>query len=312
MLLFAYLCATISADCADNQEITMSPIQIIPSELSEKDCFHIVDRHKRQFTYPLHCHNTMELNFVHRGNGVRRTVGDSVETIGELDLVMIGSGKLGHVWEQGDCTAPDVREITIHFSADIFSGVLDKNQFESVREMFKMSQLGIAFDFQAILKVYSLLDALTEEQNSFEQFLFFEKLIYLLSKSQYRVLSSTASISRQSPLPDSRSNLVKQYLEDHFTEDISLTELAQKVNMSPSALSRYFKQSFGENLSTYLIGLRLEKASRILVDTTDHVADVARACGFQNLSNFNRMFKLRKGLTPKDFRARYKKNKHIV
>ena len=290
----------------------MSSVQIIPSELSEKDCFHIVDRHKRQFTYPLHCHNTLELNFVHRGVGVRRTVGDSVERIGELDLVMIGSEKLAHVWEQGECTAADVREITIHFSADIFKGVLSKNQFETVREMLKMSQLGIAFDTQAVLRVYSLLDELTVEQDSFEQFLIFEKIIYILSKSQYRVLSSSASSANDTSRSDDRGDVVKQYLDGHFTEDISLTELAQKVQMSPSSLSRYFKQTYGENLSSYLISLRLERASRQLVDTTERIADIARSCGFNNLSNFNRMFKTNKGLTPKDFRARYKKNKLIV
>lgn len=290
----------------------MSAVVNIPSELSEKDCFHIVDRHKRQFTYPLHCHNALELNFVQRGSGVRRTVGDSVETIGDLDLVMIGSERLAHVWEQGECDSSDVREITIHFTADIFSGLFEKTQFASVKEMLKMSQLGIAFDDQAILSVYSLIDSLTRDMDAFEQLLVFEKLLHVLAGSKYRVLSSTASTVKNVTQNADKGDVVKQYLESHFTEDISLTDLAQKVQMSPSSLSRYFKQTYGENFSSFLIDLRVEHATRKLVDTTERIADIARTCGFNNLSNFNRLFKANKGLTPKDFRARYKKNKLIV
>lgn len=44
--------------------------------LSDKDCFYIVDRHKKEFTYPLHCHGEYELNFIEHGNGLRRIVGD--------------------------------------------------------------------------------------------------------------------------------------------------------------------------------------------------------------------------------------------
>ena len=57
--------------------------------LTEKDSFYIVERHKNKFTYPLHSHREYELNFVSNGAGVRRIVGDSVETIGQYDLVLI-------------------------------------------------------------------------------------------------------------------------------------------------------------------------------------------------------------------------------
>lgn len=52
--------------------------------LSEKDCFYIVERHKKKFTYPLHNHRDYELNFIFNGAGVRRIIGDSVETLNRL------------------------------------------------------------------------------------------------------------------------------------------------------------------------------------------------------------------------------------
>ena len=46
--------------------------------LSDKDCFYIADRHKKEFTYPMHCHREFELNFVEHAPGVRRVVGDKI------------------------------------------------------------------------------------------------------------------------------------------------------------------------------------------------------------------------------------------
>lgn len=89
--------------------------------LSEKDCLFIVERYKTEFTYPLHNHKEYELNFVENGAGVRRIVGDSVEEIGDYDLVLLCGDNLEHVWEQGNCQSKQIREITIQFSPDLFS-----------------------------------------------------------------------------------------------------------------------------------------------------------------------------------------------
>ena len=68
--------------------------------LMDKDVLYIADRHKKEFTYPVHNHEVFELNFVEHASGVRRIVGDSSEVIGEYDLVLITSLELEHVWMQ--------------------------------------------------------------------------------------------------------------------------------------------------------------------------------------------------------------------
>ena len=152
--------------------------------LSEKDCFHIVERHKTEFTYPLHQHKEFELNFIENGGGVRRIVGDSVEYIGDYELVLIGGENLEHVWEQGNCRSKDIREITIQFSQDVFSGdLLSKNQFASIKRMLARAGHGLAFPISSIMKVYSVLDALVAEKEQFVQFLKFLYVLYELSIS---------------------------------------------------------------------------------------------------------------------------------
>ena len=68
--------------------------------LSERDCFYVVDRYKKEFDYPMHCHSEYELNFVEHASGVRRVVGDNAEIIGEYDLVLITGRELEHVWNR--------------------------------------------------------------------------------------------------------------------------------------------------------------------------------------------------------------------
>jgi transcriptional regulator GlxA family with amidase domain len=82
--------------------------------------------------------------------------------------------------------------------------------------------------------------------------------------------------------------------------------------MAPTAFSRFFKLRTGRTLSNYLIGIRLGHASRLLVDTTMTMAEICYQCGFNNISNFNRIFKKRKGCSPKEFRESYLRTKLIV
>lgn len=282
--------------------------------LSEKDCFHIVERHKTEFTYPLHQHKEYELNFIEHGSGVRRIVGDSVEEIGDYDLVLIGAEDLEHVWEQGRCRSKDIREITIQFSTDLFNGeLLSKNQFASIKRMLRRADHGLAFPLSSIMKVYSTLDTLAAENERFVQFLKFLYILYELSISDESRVLASSSFAHTSRSTESRRILkIKQYINGHYSEQLTLTVLADMVGMSPAAFSRFFRLRTGRTLSEYTIDIRLGYAARMLVDSTRNVSEICYECGFNNLSNFNRTFKAKRGFTPRDFRAMYKKNKVIV
>lgn len=281
--------------------------------LSEKDCLHIVDRHKAKFTYPLHQHREYELNFVENASGVKRIVGDSVEEIGDYDLVLICSENLEHVWDNGRCESQDIREVTIQFSPELLSGgLISKNQFSSIMKMFRDANHGISFPLHAIMRVYGVIDGLASEPQGFMRFLKFLWLLYMLSVSDYRILSSS-SFSHAERNPESRRvKKVKQYINDHYTETLKLEDMARLVGMTPTSFSRFFKLRTGKTLSDYVLDIRLGFAARMLVDSTKNISEICFECGFNNLSNFNRIFKARRGVTPKEFRSMFKKNKVIV
>ena len=282
--------------------------------LSEKDCFYVVERHKSEFLFPIHSHSEYELNFIENGAGVRRIVGDSVEEIGDYELTLVAGERLEHAWEQGNCRSADVREITIQFSRTLFSEeLLARKQFRTIRDMFRKASNGLTFSLKAIMKVYSLLDVLASEPDGFEQFQRLLQILYTLSNDEgARVLASSSFANMEHNVESRRVRKVQEYINAHYSEEIRLEDCAAMVGMSPSAFSRFFKQHTGRTLMDYIIDIRLGNAARLLVDTSEGISEISFACGFNNLSNFNRAFKARRGYTPRDFRTLFKKNRGFV
>lgn len=293
----------------DNSNYIMREI----TPLSDRDCFYIADRRKTEFTYPIHCHAEYELNFTEHAAGVRRVVGDSAEVIGDYDLVLITGKELEHVWEQHECTSKEIREITVQFSSDFLSKtLLNKNQFGSIRQMLERAQCGLSFPIQAIMRVYNCLDKLASEEQGFYAVINFLQILYELSLYDARVLSSS-SFAKIENLSDSRRvQKVQKYIADHYREEIHLADLADLVGMTPVAFSRFFHLRTGKTLSEYIIDIRLGFATRLLVDSTRNIAEICYDCGFNNLSNFNRMFRRKKECSPKEFRERYRKKRILI
>ena len=280
-----------------------------------KDVLYIAERRKKEFTYPIHNHKVFELNFVEHAPGVRRIVGDSNEVIGDFDLVLITSPDLEHVWEQNVCTSEDIHEITVHFEFDFSdeNSIFARNPFTSVRKMMNEARKGLCFPMEAIMKVYQLLNTLSSESDGYYAFMKFLTILYELSRCDGARTLATSSYAKVEVASDSRRVLkVKDYISKNYMNEIRLNDVASLAGMSPSAFSRFFKLHTGRNLSDYIIDMRLGYASRMLVDSTHSIAEIGYGCGFNNLSNFNRIFKKKKGCSPSEFRENYHKTRIIV
>lgn len=91
-----------------------------------------------------------------------------------------------------------------------------------------------------------------------------------------------------------------------------MNTLADMVGMTPVSFSRFFRLRTGKTLSDYIIDIRLGFATRLLVDSAHTIAEICYDCGFNNLSNFNRIFKRKKDCSPKEFRENYRKKKIVI
>lgn len=134
-----------------------------------------------------------------------------------------------------------------------------------------------------------------------------------LANSEGAYTLATTSYAKVDIEDDSRRILkVKNYINENYMYEIKLKTLADLASMSESSFSRFFKLHTGRTMSDYLIDIRMGFAARMLIDTQDSVATISFNCGYNNLSNFNRIFKRKKGCSPSEFREKYRKVKIIV
>lgn len=242
-------------------------------------------------------------------------MGDSSEVIGDYDLVLITSPQLEHVWEQHECHSEDIHEVTIQFRLNFEDeqSPFKTNPYSSIYKMLMRAKKGLAFPMPAIMQVYPRIIGLSKIKEGFLGVQELFSILYELSRfDDARELASSA-FAKVDVESDSRRVLkVKSYIENHYKDDLRLSQLADLVGMTPSAFSRFFKLRTGKNLAEYIVDVRLGFAARRLVDTSDSVAEICYCCGFNTLSNFNRLFRKRKGCNPTEFREKYCKTKIIL
>ena len=282
--------------------------------LSAEDCFVIRSRVKSEFNYPVHVHPEFELNYIENAPGAQRLIGDSLEEIGDYELCLIGNENLEHAWMNGSCDSKDIFEITIQFHKDLFfQSMLSKRQFHSVAIMFENAKKGIVYSRETILKVRDLLHKLCKNEEGFHSVIDLLNILQTLSEDKNSRILATSTFANRDDSSDSRRiQKVIDYLHENYQKEIHLADVAGHVNMSEVSFSRFMKKRTGKNYIEYLNDLRLGIASRHLIDTTKTVAEISYECGFNNLSNFNRIFKKRKGVTPKDFRESYTKMRILI
>jgi AraC-like DNA-binding protein len=95
---------------------------------------------------------------------------------------------------------------------------------------------------------------------------------------------------------------VLDHLFKNSGDPVSQAEAARLVRLSPAAFSRFFRRSVGKTFQAYLTDLRLSEACRQLLESDRTISEIAFAAGFGNLSNFNRSFRIARGMPPGRFR----------
>lgn len=274
--------------------------------LTQNDCFTLFSRVKSEFDFPLHYHEEFELNYISNASGAKRIVGDNVEEISDLELVLVGPN-LPHAWFTHKCTSHEIREITIQFHKDLFDDkFLRRNQLSFIRTMLEKTSQGVLFSKETIVQVAPRIEELNKK-TGFDSILELMSILHDLSTSRNMQLLSNASFNNTEQFSYNSRRIEKtmEYVNRNFDKQITLGEVARLVSMSEVSFSRFFRQHTGNTFIDSLSEIRLGHASRMLIDTTQSIAEIAYHCGFNNISNFNRTFKKKKGCTPKEFRESY-------
>ena len=274
--------------------------------LTQNDCFTIFSRIKNNFNFPLHYHEEYELNLIINAKGAKRIVGDHVEEIDELELVLVGPN-LSHAWFTHHCNSSEIKEVTIQWHKDLFDEkFLRRNQLSFIRKMFELSSKGIQFSKDTIQNIYPRIETLNQK-SGFDSVMALINILHDLSTSRNLRTLSESSFNSEAQYNYNSRRIEKafEYMNKNYDKQIALADLSKLVNMTEVSFSRFIKKRTGISFIDSLNEIRLGHASRILIDTTHSIAEVSYSCGFNNISNFNRLFKKKKSCTPKEFRENF-------
>lgn len=280
--------------------------------LTPNDCFAIFSKVKQKFDFPLHYHEEYELNLILDAKGARRVIGSHAEVIDDLELVLVGPN-LYHSWFTHQCRSEKIIEVTIQFHKDLFEErLLQRNQLSFIKNMLDNSQRGVLFSAQTILKVKERL-LLLDKKNGFESVLELFLILHELSIADDSLSLSAPNFNSEKFYYNSRRiEKVFDYMNNNYNKPITLSEVAGVANMPEASFSRFIKKRTGKTFVESLNEIRLSHASRMLIDTSNTVAEIAYKCGFNNISNFNRVFKRKKSCIPREFRESYAGNRVFI
>lgn len=128
----------------------------------------------------------------------------------------------------------------------------------------------------------------------------FEEQCILIQKLYFEVATLMSSMSNT--YSHTIINQVRKNIEERFKDQISITELAKEVYLTPTYLCVLFKQVTGTTINDYLTLTRLEKAKKLLSDPYIKLYDVCYEVGYLSPSYFSRLFKKYTGITPSEYR----------
>ena len=279
--------------------------------LSPEDSFLVFDRIKDDFDFPIHFHPEYELNFILNGKGVRRVIGDSMEEIEDIELVLVGPN-LQHGWELHNCRKKDIHEITIQFHNDLFDEkLLSRRIMKPIKDMFERSAHGILFSGKIAEEIKPKILRLSKI-DSIDYFLELISILQDLATSRNQRLISTYSSKNKDFENSDKIKLIYEFVQENYQTKISLNEISKMVNMSPVSFNRFIKKRTGKTLIEYVNDTRIGYASRWLIEKDLSIAEVAFKCGFNNIANFNRVFKKSKNCTPSQYREQFSGIKRVL
>lgn len=271
--------------------------EIVP--ITPDDFFIILNHQDADFKYPIHCHPEYEINVVMNTSGTR-VVGDSEEEFDGMDIVMMGP-YLPHVWK---AEGSGQHVITIQFSGDMINyEIIGKRLFLPIRQLLIDSAQGLCFNGPDAERIRQEILELTMLQGFQTATKFLNILNYMATASRRKLVSnySESEISR-STSNSRRISKACKYIENNISRKITLSEVAELVNMSDSSFSHFFKTKTGISFITYVNNLRVAKACDLLINTSLSASEICYDCGFNNKSNFIRIFTQRKNMTPIEYR----------
>ncbi|MDO6518640.1 AraC family transcriptional regulator [Zobellia uliginosa] len=248
-----------------------------------------------------HYHPELELVVILKSSGTR-FIGDSIEKFQEGEVVLIGKN-VPHMWLNDEIyfqpdSALEAEALAIHFTRDFLGkGFFDIPEMKQISALLARADRGVKFNGlheDLIAKIMGLIDL----DPTTRVYKIIEVLSHLSKHDNYQLLSSASFVNAFQKADDSRMDKIYAYVFENFNDGISASDVAEMIGMNKSAFSRFFMKAHKKPFTRYLNEIKVGYACRLLLENKESITSIAYLSGFNNISNFNRQFKVIHGLAP--------------
>jgi len=253
----------------------------------------------------LHQHPESQITLIVKGHG---TViqGDHIGNFSEGDVFIFGAN-VPHVLKSDPCYYEEgstqiCHAICVFFDSESFGrDFFELPEMRSVNDFIRKSARGLQLKGDAKRQVSKIITEI-EARDGITKIISLLNIFNLLSQTdEYQWLSKDPHRVNVDESDGKRLNDIFQFTMSEYHRPITLAEVAEVANMTPSAFCRYFKQRTRKTYVSFLNELRVSHACKLLLNKEINVTEVCYHSGFVNLSNFNRQFKSLTNHTPSQY-----------
>ncbi|MEM9528509.1 MAG: AraC family transcriptional regulator [Bacteroidota bacterium] len=282
-------------------------LQYKPIDKSPLSSIHVNRIHRPYLGENWHFHEEYELIYFLKGHGMR-IVGDHISNFQEGELVLVGQW-LPHLWrnEEGKELLEEADFIVIKFSAllkgvDLFS----LPEMSGIKQLLQRSVHGLLFSESCLPRVHDLIVALSKSSAAGKIIHFLSVLQVLANEQDYQLLASADFTLPTEVSSENRLQKVINFIFANYTEEITLDDIAKVAFMTPPAFCRFFKNRTNKTFFNFLNEFRINKACQLLINGERPIKQICYDVGFRSLTNFNRVFRKTKAITPTAYRDNFR------
>ncbi|WP_209332212.1 AraC family transcriptional regulator [Lunatimonas salinarum] len=258
----------------------------------------------RNFLKIWHYHPEYELDIILTSKGTR-FVGDSVDKFMPGDIVLLGQN-LPHLWlnnnayfEEGSALTAEA--IVIHFGEKFVSGLGFIPELAKILTLITKADCGIAFRGAANEGIIQSAKEMIKSSGHQKVLFLMDILARLSIVEEHSLLSSPGFVNSFSQMSKNRMGPVYDFVISNFKQEIRLDTVAAIANMNSSSFSRYFSHCHKKSFTQFVNEIRVGYACKLLIEDHYNISQVCFESGFNNISNFNRVFKSLKKSTPSEY-----------
>ncbi len=275
--------------------------------LDDEQLFILKEHNIPRLLTPHHYHRELEIKLMVTGSG-KSFIGENIYDYNAGDLVLLGPN-LPHHWVSSNHFEKNgtlANCIYLQFREDFMGeGFYSKTEAFKIGQLMEKSRHGIEFYGDGRKRAADLLLKL-QTQSGFQRLICFMELLHELAECREIKFLARANYSTFSEGEKATIDRVYEYIISEFKNDITLARASEISGLSKAAFCQFFKKRTQKTFSDFVNEVRLSFACRLLLEGRLNILEICYETGFKNLSYFNRKFKKVYGVSPKEYKIKFR------